>query len=135
MMFPFNIWAVVVSALVSYGASSVWFLVLFREAYTKALGRTAEQLAAGPSIAVASVIQIIGNVVMAATLGWLMVELNMQNVAGGLILAAVVWVGFVAAVLGPMYAFQAFSIRFFFITAGSVLVSLLIMGVTLGVWK
>lgn len=134
-MFPFNIWAVIVSALVSYGASSIWFLVLFREAYTKALGRTVEQLAAGPSIAVASVMQIIGNVVMAATLGWLMTKLNMQSVTSGFVLAIIVWVGFVAAVLGPMYAFQAFSIRFFFITAGSVLVSLLIMGVTLGVWK
>lgn len=47
----------------------------------------------------------------------------------------VYWLGFVAAVLGPMHAFQAFSLAFFAITSGGVLVTLLVSGAILGAWR
>jgi hypothetical protein len=52
-----------------------------------------------------------------------------------MLLAVLVWLGFVVAFLGPTYAFQAFSLQFFLIVAGSALVYLLIMGAILGGWK
>ncbi len=69
---------------------------------------------------------------MAYVLAWLIVHTGQQTVMGGLRLAALVWLGFIAAVIGPMYAFQAFSLLFFAITAGYPLVALLVMGVILG---
>lgn len=127
-LIPFNLWAYFTRVLLSFFVSFVWFTIIFREPYLSDFGKTAEQLALGPSASAASILQLAGYFVMAYILGWLMVKINMVNVQDGLLLAQIVWIGFVAAVLGPMYAFQAFSLRFFLITTGNVLVSLLIMG-------
>jgi hypothetical protein len=66
-----------------------------------------------PSVMVASVMQLAGHLVMAYVLAWLMISLNYHSAAEGLKTALLIWLGFVAAVIGPMYAFQAFSLQFF----------------------
>ena len=129
-----NYFALVASAVVSYLLSYVWFMMLFRAPYITGLGRTKQQMDQGPNMLVASGMQLVGNVVMAFVLAWLMKQLGYQTVLDGIKLGVIVWLGFVAAVMGPMYAFQAFSLQFFFINAGSVLISLVIMGATLGRW-
>lgn len=130
-----NLLAVGVSALLSYVMSFVWFVFIFRVPYTEGLGKTAEELAKGPSMLTASLLQLAGNLIMAYILAWLMARTGMVTIGQGMLLATLVWTGFVAAVLGPMYAFQAFSLSFFLITAGSVLISLLIMGAIISVWR
>lgn len=130
-----NIWAGITASLISFFVSFVWFTMIFRAPYIEGLGKTAEQMAKGPSMLVASVLQLIGYLATAFVLSWLMQRLGMQSISQGLLLALVVWVGFVAAVLGPFYAYEAFSLNFFFITAGNVLVTLLIMAGVFGVWK
>lgn len=130
-----NLWAVAVAAVTSYVAGFLWFTMLFRKPYLDGLGKTAEKLAQGPSMLTASILQVIGNLLTAYLLAWLMARTGLRSVGQGILLATLLWIGFVVAVLGPMYAFQAFSLVFFFITVGSVLVSLLIMGAILGYWK
>ncbi|MFA5035192.1 MAG: DUF1761 domain-containing protein [Candidatus Margulisiibacteriota bacterium] len=130
-----NIWAAVTGSLISFIVSFVWYTIIFRAPYIEGLGKTAEQMAKGPSMLVASVLQLIGYLVTAFVLAWLMQRTGLQSVNQGLLLALVVWVGFVAAVLGPLYAFEAFSLNFFFITAGNVLVTFLILGAILGGWR
>jgi hypothetical protein len=130
-----NYLAVLVSAVAGYAASFVWFIFLFFEPYKKALGKTAEEMAKGPNTLQASLMQVVGNAITALVLAWLMNLTGYTTLGKGVLLAALVWVGFVAAVLGPMYAFQAFGLSFFFITAGSVLITLLIMGGILGAWR
>lgn len=130
-----NIWAAVTGSLISFIVSFVWFVVIFRAPYIEGLGKTAEQMAKGPSMLVASILQLIGYLVTAFVLAWLMQRLGMQSVSQGMLLAVVIWVGFVAAVMGPFYAYEAFSLNFFFITAGNVLVTLLIMGAIFGGWR
>lgn len=49
-------------------------------------------------------------------------------------LGMLVWLGFVASVIAPMYAFQVFSIQFFCVTTGAILCSLLATGAILGAW-
>lgn len=130
-----NIWAAVAGSLISFIVSFIWYTIVFRAPYIEGLGKTAEQMAKGPSMLVASVLQLIGYLVTAFVLAWLMQRTGLQSVSQGLLLALVVWVGFVAAVLGPLYAFEAFSLNFFFITAGNVLVTFLILGAILGGWR
>jgi hypothetical protein len=130
-----NYFALIVSSVSAYAASCVWFLFLFKDAYAAGLGKTKEQMDKGPSMLSASVMQLIGNFIMAWVLIWLMNKLDYGTTSQGMKLGAIVWLGFVAAVLGPMYAFQAFSFQFFLIGAGSILISLLIMGAILGAWK
>ena len=129
-----NYFAVATSAVVSYLLSFVWFMVLFFKPYAEALGKTKEQMDKGPNTIEASAMQLVGNFVMAFVLAWLMKQLGYQSLTDGIKLGIYTWIGFVAAVLGPMYAFQAYSLAFFFMTSGSILLSFVVSGAILGAW-
>ncbi len=126
---------ILVSAIASYLVSALWYLVVFRAPYIEALGKTTEQLAKGPSGLQASVLQVIGNLVLAGVLAWLMARLGYTSVQQGMLLGGLVWLGFVVAVLGPLYAFEANSPMLLLLNAGSVLLTLLITGAILGGWR
>lgn len=68
----------------------------------------------------------------AVLLAWIMFRTGMDTIMEGLLLALMLWVGFVSAVAGHMFAFRSFNLRFFVTTAGSVLFALVINGVILG---
>ena len=135
MLNGINLLAVVVSALVSLGLSFVWFTILFREAYIAGLGRTQAQLDAGPSAIVASAFQLLGFLVLATGLVLLMQRTGMTSIGGGVSLALLCWGSFFAAIVGPMYAYQAFPANLFGIVAGGYLITFLASGVILGMWK
>ena len=130
-----NYFAIIVSAVSAYVLSSVWYLVLFRAPYMEALGKTKEQMDKGPSMLSASIIQFIGNLIMAYGLVWLMNRLGYDGSVKGMQLGLIIWIAFVAAVFGPMYAFEASSFKLLLINTGSVLISLLAMGAILGGWR
>jgi hypothetical protein len=130
-----NIWAVLVSGLASTAFGFLWFMVLFRDPFIKGSARTKEQLDAGPSGATASMMQLAGSIVMIYVLAWLMEQTDHTSVGQGLKLAFLLWIGFVACVTGPNFAFQAYPFYFFLIITGYTLVCLLMSGVILGAWK
>jgi hypothetical protein len=130
-----NLWAVIVSAVTSTALGFLWYMVLFREPYMRGLDRTKEQLDKGPSGMWASIIQLGGNLVMIYILAMLMQQTGNDSVGGGIRLALLLWAGFVACVTGPMYAFEAFPFYFFLINTGYTLVSMVMSGAILGVWK
>jgi hypothetical protein len=131
----YNYPAILVSALVSYILGLLWFTMLFAKPYIKDLERTKEQLAKGPNALGASVIQVMGFLVMAFVLSWLIRKLGYETVGQTLCLGLVLWLGFVAAIVGPMYAFQAFSLRLFLINSVGYLVSILASSIILTLWK
>lgn len=130
-----NIWAVIVSGVASTSLGAFWFMVIFREPYIKGLARTQEQLSQGPNGPTAITMQLFANILMAYILAWLMTQTDYTSVGQAIKLATLVWIGFVACVVGPTYAFQAFPFYFFLINTGYTLVALLISGVVLGAWK
>lgn len=131
----FNYPAIIVSALASLGIGFVWFTVLFKTAYIQDLGKTREQMAQGPNAIVASSYQLLGNLVMALVLAWLLRKLGYETVGESLRLGILIWLGFVAAIIGPMYAFQAFSFRLFLIISVGYLLCILATSAILAVWK
>jgi len=130
-----NLWAVIVSAVASTALGFLWYMVLFREPYVRGLDRTKEQLDRGPNGMWASIIQLGGNMVMIYILAMLMQQTAKDDVGGGVKLAVILWAGFVACVIGPMYAFEAFPFYFFLITTGYTLASMVLSGAILGAWK
>lgn len=130
-----NIFAVIAAAIASFGINFLWFTILFRRAYTAGLGKTQAQMDQGPSMLTASAAQLLGFAVMAFVLGWLMDRLDLASVPGGVVLALLVWLGFVAAVIGPMHAFQAYPLGFTLITIGGYLAALLVTAAILGLWR
>ena len=98
-----------------------WFKVLFRLPSADNFSSSA-----------VSLIQHIGDIGFACLLAWVMFRTGMRTVVDGIVLALMVWLGFVLAVAGHMFAFRSFTLRFFATTAGSVLAALLTIGVILG---
>lgn len=130
-----NLWAVIVSAVSTTAFGFLWFMVLFRDPYIRGLDRTKEQLDKGPNGMWATVIQLGGHLVMIYALASLMLQTGNDSVGGGIKMALILWMGFVACVTGPMYAYMAFPFYFFLITTGYTLVSMVTGGVILGAWK
>ena len=112
---------VVVSIVATWLVGFLWFKVLFRLP-------SADNL----SSSTVSLIQHVGDIGFACLLAWVMFRTGMRTVVDGILLAFMVWLGFVLAVAGHMFAFRSFSPRFFATTAGSVLAALLTIGVVLG---
>lgn len=129
-----NLLAVAASAIASLLLGFLWYTVVFRQPYLDGLGKTTEELARGPSTLQASIMHLVGAFVMAYILTWFIGAMGQPTVTDGLRVGALVWLGFIAAAIGPMYAFQAFSFQFFAISTGYHLVALLIMGAILGQW-
>jgi hypothetical protein len=113
---------VVVSIVASWLTVYVWFRILFRLPQTEA-----------HSARLVSIVQHVGDIGFACVIAWIMFRTGMRTVLEAIILALALWISFVAAVAGHMYAFRSFSPRFFSVTAGSVLVALLTIGIVLGV--
>jgi hypothetical protein len=112
---------VVVSVVATWVAGFLWFRVMFRL-----------PSADGLSPLTVSLLQHVGDIGFACVLAWIMVRTDMHTIRDGILLALMLWLGFVAAVAGHMFAFRSFTLRFFATTAGSVLFALLIIGVILG---
>jgi hypothetical protein len=112
---------VVVSIVATWLAGFLWFKMLFRL-----------PSADGLSPFTVSLLQHAGDIGFACLLAWIMVRTGMHTIRDGILLAVMIWLGFVAAVAGHMFAFRSFSLRFFATTAGSVLFALLIIGTILG---
>ena len=112
---------VVVSIVATWLAGFLWFRVLFRL-----------PAADGLSPFTVSLLQHAGDIGFACLLAWIMVRTGMHTIRDGILLAVMIWLSFVAAVAGHMFAFRSFSLRFFATTAGSVLFALLVIGTVLG---
>jgi hypothetical protein len=134
MKHSLNIWAVIVATVVAFIIGGIWFSVL-REPYLAGLGKTQAELDLGPNLAESMIIQLVGNVVMAVVLAWIIGGLGKSTAGSGLRVGLLVWLGFVAAVMAPLYAFQAFSLQFFAINAGYPLLALAVMGAIVGRWR
>ena len=134
-MKEYNYLAIIVSAIASFAVGFLWFTILFREAYIKGLNKTKEELAKGPSTALSFVIQIAGFLLLAFVFAWLLKGLQYETLTQSIQLGVLMWLGFVAAIIGPMYAFQAYSFKYFLVITFGYLMSILVTAVILSVWK
>lgn len=128
-----NWWLVVGITVAAWIVSFLWFVVIFGKAYMAGHGRTKAQLDAGPSTPVASLYQLIGTFIQMSVLAWLVTSVGASSLAEGALLGLLVWLGFIAAYIAPMYAFQAYSVKYLAIVIGYPLVALLIAGTILAI--
>lgn len=121
-------WLVVSVTLAAWVLGFLWFVIIFGKAYVAGHGRTKAQLDRGPSTLVASVYQLIGAFLQVSVLALLIELAGASTMIDGMLLGLLVWLGFVAAFIGPMYAFQAYSLKYAAIVMGYPLVVLVIGG-------
>ena len=120
--------------IVSFAFGFVWFNFLFSKPYQKELEKSQKEMDKGASMHVALSLQFLGFIAMALILSWIASVLA-EGPLEGFFLGVLIWLGFVASVMGPLYAFQAFSLKLFTITGGYYLICLAFMGALIGAWR
>lgn len=118
-------------SMAAWIAGFLWFVVIFGKQYMTGHGRTKAQLDQGPSMPIASLYQLIGSFLQVGTLAWLVALTGANSASEGLLLGLLVWFGILLAYIGPMYAFQAYSLRYAVIVIGYPLVVLAAAGTVL----
>lgn len=127
-----NYVAVVVAALVPMFLGALWYsTALFARPWMRAVDRTQEELKGAQ---LGYVISAIGALVMSYALARIDRWAEVDDLWNGALVGLLVWVGFVAPVLGVNTYFAGRPGRLWLINAGYQLVALVLVGAIHGVW-
>ena len=128
-----NILAVVVSAVAAMVVGFIWYSPpLFEKAWLDDIGRSRDDIEGDSPIKF--LVAFIGALLMAYILARLLDIVGGPSLELGILMAVVVWVAFVAATSATNFAFAGRPVRLWLIENGNHLVTLLLMGIILGVW-
>jgi F0F1-type ATP synthase membrane subunit c/vacuolar-type H+-ATPase subunit K len=123
--------AVVLSAVASMVVGFVWYSPpLFQKAYLAEIGKTAEEAAATPptNYLISLVLAIIEAIFLSGLVG----AMGSAGVGSGLVAGFLVWVGFVATTSAANTLFGDRTFRLWYVQNGNHLLTLLAMGVIIG---
>lgn len=135
--------AILVSVVASFAIGSIWYGVLFRAAWFRAMEMD-QKPATGAEMAKGSVLNVIGLLLVAFVLShdvavWRPSTWGLAGDAGpavyGFFTAVLVWLGYVLPTLLNGVAFERKRWSAFFIGAGAQLVSLMAMAMILSFWR
>jgi hypothetical protein len=131
---PINWWAVIVAAIVKFAIGALWYSpALFSKQWQAETNTTDEQFRA--NFLPATIAELITDVVMAYVLARFIAGLAVATILGGIIVGALAWVGFVAAIGITRIYYERSSWRLFAINNGYLLIALLVMGAILAIWR
>lgn len=123
--------AVVLAAIASFMFGGAWYGILSRQ-WMEAAGKTEQDLKSG-SLPALLATTMVCQLVMALVLGWLMRSTGLWGGAGGgITMAAIVWLGFVATTLAVNHGYQGARSSLTVIDGLHWLFVLLIQGAVLG---
>jgi hypothetical protein len=130
---PFNIWAVLVSALSTFLIGGLWYSpALFGKAWMRENGFTEESMKGGNMTKIFGLAFLLG-IIAAINLAMFMGPED--DPAMGAMWGFLAGFGWVATFVGTHYLFERRSLKLFLINAGYSIVALTIMGVILAAWK
>lgn len=135
-LLPVNIWAVIVSSLLTMAVGYVWYSpILFGKQWMKLSGADTKALKRAngnmPSLYAKS---FAAAVIMIYVLAQLTDLTLVSGVTEGAILGGMVWLGFVAASMVNTVLYEGKSWKLYAITSGYYLVCLVASGIILAVW-
>jgi hypothetical protein len=139
---PINYLAVLACGVVAIIIGFVWYGPLFGKAWIRLAGMdkmTPEQMAAGKKkMPMMAAIQFVGALIIAGVLAHALVfastYMHVSGISAGLQVGFWNWLGFVAPVTVGMVLWEGKPWKYWMITAGNWLVTLLVMGIILALW-
>ncbi len=140
MQYLVNYWAVLVAAISSMVIGYVWYEPVFGKIWMKEMGFTTQamkdmQKSMGKSYGLMFVGALVTSYVLAHVTEFASVYTQTTGVAAGLISGAWNWLGFMAPVLMGAQLWGGKSWKLFLLDGGYRLVTMLVMGVILAVWR
>jgi Protein of unknown function (DUF1761) len=133
--FRLNWVAILVAAIVSFLFEALWFSFFMKE-WLVGIGRTMEWLtSSGMSPAIQYGVAILCAIIAAAVLSICIQSSGEHSARRGILVGALVWLGFVATSWATEYIFEVRSLNIYAINAGFWLFDLILMGAIVGAWK
>jgi uncharacterized protein DUF1761 len=127
--------AILVAAIVSFIFEALWYS-MFMKQWLAGIGRTMEWLtSSGMSPALQYGVAILCAIIAAAVLSICIQGSGEHSARRGVLVGALVWVGFVATSWATEYIFEVRSLSIYAINAGFWLFDLMLMGAIVGAWK
>jgi hypothetical protein len=128
-----NLAAVVVAALASFLVGGLWYSkALFGNVWMRESGLTEEKIKQRSMLMIFSTTFLLALVIAFNLAAFLA---GPPNLLRGLTTGGLVGLGWVAASMGITYLFEMRSANLFFINAGYHVVTFIVMGAILGIWK
>jgi len=125
-----NPWAVLVAGLVHMITGLVWYMpMLFGPAWAVLTGKDLKPAK------VWLVPGFVGHMVIALVLALIVTLANATTVLGGLLVGALVWIGFVVTLEIGELIWEKIPVKLFLIRAGEHLVALGLAGIIVAVWR
>ena len=131
MHFDVNWLAVIVATIAGFAVGAAWYTSLGKQ-WLAALGKTRDQLNAGPApYTIGIIVELIMAYFMAVVISALFGEINVWN---GLMAGAHMWLGFVITTMILNHRYQNMSWRLTLIDGGHMLAVLLVQGLVIGLF-
>jgi hypothetical protein len=131
---PVNYLAVVIVALVNYAIGSLWYGALFRKPWQKLAGMS-EMKVTAVSVVVALVGAFFTSYILAHAVIFASTYMKTSGVGAGLTTGFFNWLGFIAPVTIGVVIYEKKPFMYWVLNNAYWLVSLLVMGVILSVWR
>lgn len=126
-----NWWAILAATAVAFVIGGLWYGPLFGKAWMQALGKTEADIEPTPT---PFIISFFTALVTCIVLAALIQTLGIQSLSGGLMLGALMGLGFIATAMASDSAFCGWSIKLFLIQSGYRVLYSVVMGGILAYW-
>lgn len=129
-----NFVAIVVSAVIVWMLGALWYSpVLFAKPWVAIVGRQMGEKPKG--VYVGMIGSLIGDLFLCFVLAHIIRWAGAEGWMGGAHIGLLMWAGFNAAVMFPQSIYEGRPLKYFLINTGYWLVSLVIVGAVLAVWR
>ena len=132
-----NLLAVLVSAIVGFGIGALWYSpLLFGKAWLKLMKMDVTVDAIKKKEMIKSyIIGFVSTLVMVYILGYLFDITNPSDLISGVVLSAIVWLGFIATLSLGSVLWEKKPLKLYFINVLHSLVVLIVAGIILSLWR
>lgn len=130
-----NYLAVLVCGVLSMVVGAMWYGPVFGKLWMKQYNYTEEDLKKDFNPGKTYGLAVLGHVVMALVLAYIISLTNAQTVSEGFRIAFSCWLGFIAVTMFVNKLFSRNTITIFFIDSGYQLINMIVFGILLVLWK
>ena len=131
----FNLWAILVAAVVQFFLGAIWYSLLFAKPWMALVGHTPTPGQRPKGAITSMIVSFIGGLLLAFILAHVIYWAGADTLHRGLFIGFICWLGFVAAPLLSETMYERRPGKLFLINSGYWLLSMLISGTVLALWR
>jgi hypothetical protein len=129
-------WAVVVAVIISFVASSIYYIVFLKQwASVSEVGSEAAKKKSKAPEPIKGLFQLARTVILTLVVGYLVSHLHITDLAGAIGLSLILWIGFPVMLLSGSVMWEKSPVKLAVLHAGDSLMTLLIMSLLLTLWR